>query len=218
VSRLPTANPAGIVSRAWWSRRIALGNRDARPIVKAYEKRFGRMNSRSAAGFTAMMTVAQAIRDAGTEQPDRIRDALQRLDLPAAATIMPWDGVKVDANGQNIKAGVVLQQIIGGSYVDVYPDDLAARPVIWPLARPEVSRATPTLGCGGCRCTARAAAPPARSGRNARLRWIGPLASRPDLAQLIVPYGSRTGFPREKTPCAKAVGFTGRRLPDCPAG
>jgi hypothetical protein len=50
--------------------------------VKAYEKRFGPMNSRSAASFTAMMTVAP----------------------------------------------------VGGRYVDVYPDDLAARPVIWPLA------------------------------------------------------------------------------------
>lgn len=93
------------------------------------------MNSRSAAGFTAMLTVAHAISEVGTSsQPDRIRDALQQLDLPAAATIMPWDGVKFDANGENTKARVVLRQIINDSYVDVYPDKLSARSVIWPLA------------------------------------------------------------------------------------
>jgi branched-chain amino acid transport system substrate-binding protein len=128
---LPVANPDGIVARASWSRSIALGNRGARPIVKAYEKRFGKlMNSRSAAGFTAMLTVVQAIRDAGMPSPPAIRDALQRLNLPAAGTIMPWDGVDFDANGQNAKARVVLQQIIGGSWVDVDPDN-----VIWPLAQ-----------------------------------------------------------------------------------
>jgi branched-chain amino acid transport system substrate-binding protein len=132
--RLPTADAAGIVSRSSWSRRIALDNPAARPIVEAYEKRFGPMNSRSAAGFTTMLTVAQAIRDAGSSQPDRIRDALQRLDLPSAATIMPWRGVRFDASGQNTRAEFMVQQVIDGRYVDVYPHDLAARPVIWPLA------------------------------------------------------------------------------------
>lgn len=132
IPQLPVADAAGIVSRASWSRKIALGNGATRPIVKAYEKRFDKpMNSRSAAGFTAMLTVAQAIRDAGTPpDPNKIRDALQRLDLPAAATIMPWDGVDFDTTGENTKARVVLQQIIDGGYVDVDADE-----VKWPLAR-----------------------------------------------------------------------------------
>jgi branched-chain amino acid transport system substrate-binding protein len=133
-SKLPTTDPSGIVSRALWSRRIALSRRVTRPIVEAFESRFGeQMNARSAAGFTAMLTVAQAISDAGSRKPSRIRDALRNLDLPGKSTIMPWRGIKFDTNGQNTKARFVLQQIIDGDYVDVYPDDLAARFAIWPL-------------------------------------------------------------------------------------
>ncbi len=133
---LPTADPAGIVTRALWSRRIARGSRGARPIVEAYEKRFHeRMTPPAAAGFTTMMTVAQAISDARSTNPGRIRDELRRLELPREATIMPWRGIKFDGNGQNTRATFVLQQIIDGDYVDVFPDELAARSVIWPLTR-----------------------------------------------------------------------------------
>jgi branched-chain amino acid transport system substrate-binding protein len=134
-SGLPTADPAGIVARTPWSRRIALSNPAVRPVVKAYEDRFGeRMNPRSAAGFTAMLLVAQAIHKAGSTRPFEIRDALHDLKLPAAATIMPWDGVRFDASGQNTRAHFVLQQIIDGGYVDVYPKARASRGLIWPLA------------------------------------------------------------------------------------
>jgi branched-chain amino acid transport system substrate-binding protein len=133
---LPTADPTGIITRALWSRRIALGSRGARPIVEAYEEHFReQMTPPAAAGFTAMMTVAQAISDARSRTPGRIRDALRTLELPSKATIMPWRGIKFDGNGQNTRARFVLQQIIDGDYVDVYPDDLAARDVIWPLTR-----------------------------------------------------------------------------------
>jgi branched-chain amino acid transport system substrate-binding protein len=133
---LPTADPTGIVTRALWSRRIALGSRGARPIVEAYENHFDeRMTPPAAAGFTTMMTVAQAISDARSRKPGRIRDELRNLELPKEATIMPWRGINFGANGQNTGARFVLQQIIDGDYVDVYPDDLAARSVIWPLTR-----------------------------------------------------------------------------------
>jgi len=82
-----------------------------------------------------MLTLAQAISDADGIRPDRIRDALRDVNLPAAATIMPWQGVKFNVNGQNTRARVVVQQIIGDRYVDVYPDKLALRHVIWPLTR-----------------------------------------------------------------------------------
>jgi ABC-type branched-subunit amino acid transport system substrate-binding protein len=58
----------------------------------------------------AMLTLAQAIDDAGSADPDRIQTALRYLRIPADATIMPW-GVKFDTDGDNTKARVQLQTV-----------------------------------------------------------------------------------------------------------
>jgi branched-chain amino acid transport system substrate-binding protein len=135
VCRLPGADPAGIIARASWSPDSSSQRQTARRIAALFQLRYKRpMTAQAAQGFTAMLTLARAINDAGSTDPEKIQAALRALDLPANATIMPWSGVKFDAYGQNTRAQFVLQQIIGGHYRVVYPPGPATAEAIWPLA------------------------------------------------------------------------------------
>lgn len=131
---LPAANPAGIVARGAWSSDVSSQSRSARHIAQLYRRRYKRpMTGNAAAGFTAVLTLARAINDAGSTDSTKIQAALRELDVPADATIMPWAGVKFDDNGQNVRAQVVLQQVIEGRYQVVYPNGRAR--AVWPLAK-----------------------------------------------------------------------------------
>jgi len=133
---LPRADPAGIIARASWSSDSLSQRQTARHIAELFLQRYKRrMTAQAAQGFTAILTVAQAINNAGSPDPAKIRAALRTLEVPANATIMPWTGVKFDAHGQNTRAQFVLQQIIGGRYRVVYPPEVSTRRAIWPLAK-----------------------------------------------------------------------------------
>src|SRR6266542_1097578 len=91
----------------------------------------------AASAFTAVLTLAAAADAAsapaaGEASPARIRAALRQLRLAATALIMPWNGVRFAANGQNdLASGVVEQQLAGGFQV-VFPRELAAAAIGWP--------------------------------------------------------------------------------------
>jgi branched-chain amino acid transport system substrate-binding protein len=86
------------------------------------------MTDAAARTFTATLTLAVAIDQAGDGDPGRIRAALRRLWLPPTQLIMPWDGVQFGPAGQNALAvGVVEQKDAGGAYKLVYPRELAPR-------------------------------------------------------------------------------------------
>ncbi|MGI9099385.1 MAG: ABC transporter substrate-binding protein [Solirubrobacteraceae bacterium] len=133
---LPRADPARIIARVAWSPDGKSQSQTARRIAQLFQRSYNRpMTPTAASGFTAMLTLARAINDAGSPDPAKIRAALRALDLPADATIMPWGGVRFDAHGQNVRARFVLQQIIRGSYRVVYPGDVADASAIWPPFR-----------------------------------------------------------------------------------
>jgi branched-chain amino acid transport system substrate-binding protein len=133
---LPRADPTGIIARTSWSPDLSISSHAARQVAELFAQRYGRpMTSRSAGGFTAMLTLAQAINDAGSTDPVKLQAALRALDVPANGTIMPWNGIKFDAHGQNVRARALIQQIIGGRYVVVYPPEMSTSPAIWPLSK-----------------------------------------------------------------------------------
>jgi branched-chain amino acid transport system substrate-binding protein len=93
----------------------------------------GILNDDAARAFTAVMTLAQAIDDAGSADPADIRSALANIDVPGRDTIMPWDGVKFDDSHQNTGARGVVEQIQKGRYRLVYPFDVAQTRLRWPM-------------------------------------------------------------------------------------
>jgi branched-chain amino acid transport system substrate-binding protein len=137
----PTLQAAGAASRgllasAGWSREVAARNPAAKPVIELYEETYGKPMSEIAAGsFTAVLTLAKAMDDAASIQPDRVRAALLNLDIPGRDTIMPWNGVRFDATHQNSGASGVVEQVAGNDALRVvFPDELAQEPAKWPLA------------------------------------------------------------------------------------
>ncbi|PWC34055.1 ABC transporter substrate-binding protein [Azospirillum sp. TSO35-2] len=123
-----------IISREVW----ALDQADRNPLIRQVndlmrERSGVNFNGNSARAFTAIAVLADAIDRAGSTQPDAIRKALQETDIPAAGLIMPWKGVKFDANGQNELGQGIIVQVQNGQYVTVWPFDVATKPVVYPM-------------------------------------------------------------------------------------
>jgi branched-chain amino acid transport system substrate-binding protein len=129
----------GLLYTAGWSREVAARNPAAKPVMERYEDRFGAPMSEVAAGsFTAVLTLAEAIDDAGSIQNDAVRAALLNLDIPGRDTIMPWNGVRFDATHQNAGAAGVVEQVDQDAFRIVFPAELARAKAKWPLDRARV--------------------------------------------------------------------------------
>lgn len=83
--------------------------------------------------FTGFMTLLDAINRAGSTDPEKIRAALAATDIPASRLIVPYKGVKFNAEGQNILVRPILMQVQKGKYCTIYPFELAACQVVYPL-------------------------------------------------------------------------------------
>ena len=109
-----------------WSREIAGRSGLAKAVMEQYEARFNQPMSETAAGtFTAVLVLAEAIDNAGSTDPQRVRAALLNLDIPGRETIMPWSGVRFDASSrQNVAATGVVEQRVGQAFQVVFPGEL----------------------------------------------------------------------------------------------
>jgi len=112
-----------------------------KPLIPVVDEMFKKVSGGrdladvSARAFTGFMTLVDAINRAGSTDPAAIQKALRESNIPADQLIMPWTGVKFDEKGQNIGVRAILQQLQGGSYQTVYPFELAAKDVIYPIPR-----------------------------------------------------------------------------------
>lgn len=85
--------------------------------------------------FVGICTVAEAVNAAGSTEPEAIRDALINMDITnEGQLIVPWDGIKFDENGQNIRCNSILTQMFGGMFYTVYPEDAAAKELAYPFS------------------------------------------------------------------------------------
>jgi branched-chain amino acid transport system substrate-binding protein len=131
----------GIISREVW----ALGLGAKKPIVARENDLFRKrtqasrgtavdMDGTSARAFVGFLVLCEAINRAGSTDPEKIRAALEKTDIPGDELIMPWQGVKFDAKThQNTAGSGILVQIQEGKYVVVFPFELAQAEVRWPL-------------------------------------------------------------------------------------
>ncbi|WJR77291.1 ABC transporter substrate-binding protein [Bradyrhizobium sp. NP1] len=119
--------------REHWALDLAGKNPLTAEVGKLYQDRYNKaMDGTPARAFLAMMTLADAINRAGSTEPAAIQKALQATDLPPSSLIMPWDGVKFDAKGQNTKARGIFVQTLQGKPVTVWPFNIAQAKLVWP--------------------------------------------------------------------------------------
>ncbi len=83
--------------------------------------------------FTGFMALANAINNAGSTDPEKIRQALVNLDMSSESLIVPYRGIKFGADGQNEKTRGILMQVQNGKYCTVYPFELAACELKYPM-------------------------------------------------------------------------------------
>jgi branched-chain amino acid transport system substrate-binding protein len=102
-------------------------------VAKLYTQRYGgRITALAASAFTATMTMAMSIDRAKTLSAGDVRGAAQQLSVPATQTIMPWDGIRFDGNGNNELAASVIEQRTASGFQVVHPRELATAKIAWP--------------------------------------------------------------------------------------
>lgn len=125
-----------IITRDVWSLDLANKNPMIKQVNDLFNARYKvNFTGNSSRTFTGLMTLADAINRAGSTEPEAIRVALTKTDLPANKLIMPWKGIKFDATGQNVLGSGILLQIIDGKYHTVWPFDIATREMVWPMPK-----------------------------------------------------------------------------------
>ena len=118
----------GLMRSTSWSIEAAQRNPAAQAVTGLYQRRFNSpMTEAAASAFTAVMTAAQAVNNAGTLDHQRVRSALLSLDIPGEQTIMPWAGIQFDETHQNTLAQALVEQYHNRAFSIVYPSDAAAR-------------------------------------------------------------------------------------------
>jgi len=123
-----------ILSREVWA--LDLG--DKKPLIRRvndllqarYHVNF---TGNSARDFTGILTLADAIDRAGSTDPEAIRKALAATSVPGDRLIMPWDGIRFDAKGQNELGTGIIVQVQKGKYATVWPFKLATADIVWPM-------------------------------------------------------------------------------------
>lgn len=83
--------------------------------------------------FTGFMALVDAINRAGSTDPNKIREALTKTNIPSDKLIVPWKGIKFGPDGQNLLVRGILMQVQNGKYCTIYPFDLAACKLVYPM-------------------------------------------------------------------------------------
>jgi branched-chain amino acid transport system substrate-binding protein len=125
----------GIITRSPFNTDLA----DTIPLIGKVNELFkkhsgGRdLSDVPARAFTGFMALANAINNAGSTDPKKIQKALQDLDMSAESLIVPYRGIKFGKDGQNMKTRGILMQVQNGKYCTVYPFELAACELKYPM-------------------------------------------------------------------------------------
>jgi len=109
-----------------------------RPVNELFKKQKDNPGGRDiseapARSLTAFTVLVDAINRAKSTNPEEIRKALVASNIPPDQLLMPWTGVRFDEKGQNAGIRAILQQMQKGAYATIWPFDLAAADVIYPL-------------------------------------------------------------------------------------
>lgn len=107
----------------------------SREVNAAFKKKYGEnLDGHTARGYTGLKTLYFALEEAGSTNPQKLRDTLTNLEVPAEDIIMPWKGIKFNENGQNILGGPCIVQVRKGQKLKtVYPEDVATIEPVFPM-------------------------------------------------------------------------------------
>jgi len=104
-------------------------------VNEAYQKRFGHgMPDLAMLGYHGVMCLRVALEMAGTDDPDKVRQAYSKMYVPPGQqenhNHYPW---KFDETGQNPEAHCMVSQIVDGKLTTVWPLDYAEKDFVYPI-------------------------------------------------------------------------------------
>jgi branched-chain amino acid transport system substrate-binding protein len=125
----------GVISRSPFNTDLAKTIPMIGAVNEIFKKHSGGrdLSDVPARAFTGFMALAVAINNAGSTDPEKIRQALVELDIPAESLIVPYRGIKFGPDGQNAKVRGIMMQVQNGKYCTVYPYELAACDLVYPM-------------------------------------------------------------------------------------
>ncbi len=103
----------GMYFREVFNEDIALTNKSAEKVVELWQKLYGGGFGNAPRAVDAILVIADAINRAGSTDPTAIRNALRETDLSGDEIFLPWEGVKFDEHGMNIKSSGIIVQYQG---------------------------------------------------------------------------------------------------------
>lgn len=124
----------GVMTRNMWADSILQSNEIARKLHELLVKRYGPQEGASDITMRPIigtLTMLYAINEAGSTDPEAIRQALINLEIDANLLPLPWGGVKFDENHQNIYGQGLMSQWQDGKLLAVWPWEIAEAEVIW---------------------------------------------------------------------------------------
>lgn len=127
------AAQSDLLRTSGWSAEYSRRNPVALQVAQLYEQRYSaKLSEVAASSFTATLALAMAIDNAKGLTVGDIRASVQQLSLSATQTIMPWDGIRFDGNGNNQLAASVVEQRAANGFQVIHPVELAAGSLAWP--------------------------------------------------------------------------------------
>jgi len=102
-------------------------------IRKRFQEKYGKpMETASVLSYQAVMVIAQALDEAKSADPQKVRDAIAGIEVDKP--LLAFDGpIKFDETGQNENATVIVMQTQGGKVEQVFPDQFATTKPVYPV-------------------------------------------------------------------------------------
>jgi branched-chain amino acid transport system substrate-binding protein len=138
VSKSLGADTNGVLTRTVFIAKLAKVKRVAGQVNEIYKKKFGDdLTGATARSVVGVQTWAYVLNRAASTDPKAIQKACNEINIPGYELVMPWDGIKFDATGQNILGkGLIGQYQFKEGKVEleiIYPFDLATANMIYPF-------------------------------------------------------------------------------------
>lgn len=129
------AQAEGVLGSSQWVPQSAGQDRyfgTAADYARAFEETFGEAPEYHAAeASAACLALALAVEQAGSTDPDAVREALAGLDTSSF-----FGPLAFDETGKNVTKPMAVVQIQDGKAVTVWPKEAAQAPLRWPATRP----------------------------------------------------------------------------------
>lgn len=121
----------GVLGSSQWSETTTGSDKyfgDAKKYTADIQKEFGHApDYHDAEASAACLAMVLAIEDAGSTDPDAVRDAMAKLDTESF-----FGHIKFNDKGQNVYKPMSVIQIQKGKVVTVWPKDAAEADLVWP--------------------------------------------------------------------------------------